>query len=87
MDCKKPVLIISFLAVFGFLFCFNTPNVKAMTASEIQVLIQQLRAQIAALQQQLIQIQGTTVTWCHDFNTNLKIGDSGNDVNELQTVF
>jgi len=81
---KKIFFLISFLAVFGFFFGFNTPVAKAVTASELQAMIQQLQAQILALQQQLAQIGGTTETWCHDFNVNLKIGDSGTEVSALR---
>ncbi len=77
---KKIVLIVSFIAIFGFLFNFGAPTAKAITAAEIQALIQQLQAQIVALQQQLTEVQETPVTWCHTFNTNLRVGDSGSEI-------
>jgi len=85
MSFKKIIFFVSFLAIFGFLFNLNAPIAKAMTAAEIQSLIQQLQTQIASLQQQLAQIQGTTVTvWCHTFNVNLKYGDAGKEIEALQ---
>ncbi|MFH1180959.1 MAG: peptidoglycan-binding protein, partial [bacterium] len=84
---KKKIFIsmVSLLAVFGFLF-FVTPTAKAMTAAEIQALINQLQAQIVALQQQLAATQSQPVAWCHTFNVNLKYGDTGVEVEELQTA-
>jgi len=84
MGYKKIVFVISFLAIFGFLFNFGAPTAKAMTAAEIQALIQQLQQQIAQLQQQLSEIQGKPAAWCHDFTFNLKYGDDSNEVNLLQ---
>lgn len=62
MNYKKIVLVVGFLAVFGFLFCFNIPTAAAVTVEELQVQIQSLLAQIAILQQQIAEIQGTS---CH----------------------
>ena len=110
MNYKKIIFVVSFLAIFGFLFNFGAPVAKAITADEIQVLILQLQAQITTLQKQLLQgqittlqeqllqaqittlqeqlaeIQVTPVTWCHDFNVNLRIGDSGSEVKALHTA-
>ncbi len=86
MKYKKIIFVISFLAIFGFLFSFGTQNAEAMTVAEIQALIQQLQAQIAALQQQLAEAEGTPAVWCYDFNTNLRIGDSNPEVLALQTA-
>src|SRR3989344_7791955 len=83
MSCKKIIFAISFLTIFGFLFSFNIPAAKAMTAGEIQTLIQQLLSQIAQLQKQLAEIQGVPAAWCHGFNTNLRYGDSGPEVEAL----
>ncbi len=63
---------------------------KAATTAEIQAQINAIMAQIQALQQQLAQLQaqqGTAVAWCHTFNTNLRIGDTGVDVRELAQAF
>ena len=61
--------------------------VSAATIEELQAQIAVLLEQVAQFQQQLAQLQGTTTTaWCHDFNVNLKIGDSGPAVVELQTA-
>ncbi|MCK5044824.1 hypothetical protein KAR26_03825, partial [Candidatus Parcubacteria bacterium] len=48
--------------------------------------IQQLQAQIAQLQQQLAGVSDQPAAWCHDFNKNLRIGDSGNDVQALENA-
>ncbi len=55
----------------------------AITSQEISAQITKLQAQIVALQQQLQQMQATTAVWCHDFNTNLRIGDFGDEVMAL----
>ncbi len=59
---------------------------SALTSEEIQAQINALMAQIKQLQEQLSQMQSTTVQWCHTFNVNLKVGDSGNEVYNLQTA-
>lgn len=66
-------IIFSVLVVAGLLF--NLP-VQALTASEIQDMIAKLQQQIAELQKQLPETPAVVV-WCHDFNTNLRIGDGG----------
>ncbi|MEK9134989.1 MAG: hypothetical protein AAB451_01690 [Patescibacteria group bacterium] len=88
MDFKKIIFAISFLAVSSFLFNAGLPTAKATTAtaSEILILIQKLQQQIAELQKQLAQQPETPVAWCHDFNTNLRIGDSGSEITALQTA-
>lgn len=84
---SKIILVFVFLAAFGSLFYINIPIVKAATVEELQAMIAQLQAQIAALQQQLAQLQGEEgEEWCHDFNVNLRYGDSGSEVAALQTA-
>lgn len=56
-------------------------------ATNVEMQIQSLMAQIQALQLQLIKLQtqqGSDREWCHTFNTNLRIGDVGDEVNALQ---
>jgi len=86
MNYKKTIVITSFLFFFGFLFNFAPSNAKAMTVAEIQAQIQQLLQQITQLQQQLASMTGQSVSWCHNFNTNLRIGDTGSEVEALQTA-
>ncbi len=86
MSHKKAILFISFLAVFGSLFCLNVPTAKAVTLEELQTQIQVIQTQIASLQQQLAQVQGGTTTWCYDFNVNLKYGMRSAKVEALQTA-
>jgi len=86
MNFKKIVFAVSFLAIFGFMFSFSTPSVKAMTITELQALIQNLQQQIAQLQQQLTEAEGESAVWCHDFNTNLRYGDSGDEIDALWTA-
>lgn len=76
---KYVVLMVSFLAVFGL---FGTT--QAVTVSELQAQITQLLSQISQLQSQLTTLQGGQSNWCHTFNTNLKIGMSGTEVESLQ---
>jgi len=76
---KAIFLIIAVFALFGLAFPAN-----AITSQEIINQITALQAKITALQQQLAQIQGQTTQWCHDFNVNLKYGDTGPEVESLQ---
>jgi len=61
------------------ILCFANP-VSAVT-------IQELLAQIAALQAQLVELQAqqnnTTQTWCHTFNGDIRQGSSGSEVEAL----
>jgi murein L,D-transpeptidase YcbB/YkuD len=59
---------------------------QAATVQELQAQITALQAQLQQLQSQLTQTQGTTATWCHDFNVNLKVGDSGAEVIALHAA-
>jgi len=86
MNFKKIIFIISFLALFGFLFNLNVPKVKAQNTEELLAQIKQLQNQILLLQKQLADIQVVPSEWCHDFNVNLRIGDSGAEVTALQTA-
>lgn len=73
------------IAIFSVVLII--PNVSsADTIVDLQAQINNLLAQIQQLQQQLTQIQGTTPTWCHDFNVNLKIGDSSSEVQALHAA-
>jgi hypothetical protein len=85
--------------LFGILlvsvFCF-TSTVLAMTDSEKQALIQSLTQQILQLQTQLVQLQAqnagqsnsnaTETVSCHDFNYNLGINNSGQEVSMLHKI-
>ncbi|MFA5348893.1 MAG: hypothetical protein WC309_00810 [Candidatus Paceibacterota bacterium] len=84
MSYKTIVFLVSVLTIFGFLFGVNA---KAITTAELQEQIAALQAQLAKLQQQLAELQGSTQTsWCHNFNINLKIGDTGQEVSALMTA-
>ncbi len=59
---------------------------KAATTAEVQVQINAIMEQIKQLQQQVTQLQaqqGTATAWCHDFNTNLRVGDQSIEVRNL----
>jgi hypothetical protein len=95
MNYKKAIIITSFLFFFGFLFNFTLPNAKAAKAvtlddiqAQIQAILQQIKLlqQILQLQQQVTSMTGQSVSWCHNFNTNLRIGDTGSEVEALQTA-
>lgn len=82
MNYKKIFLGI---VIFGFLFT----NVGVAKAVDNSATIQQLIAQIASLQAQLIRLQaqqGVNPTWCHTFNINLGIGSFGSDFDALIMV-
>ncbi|KKR85710.1 MAG: hypothetical protein UV93_C0001G0132 [Candidatus Azambacteria bacterium GW2011_GWC2_43_27] len=68
------------VAVFGLFIA--TPSAGAVTIAELIAQIQALRKQLVELQSQ----QGTTTAWCHDFNTNLRIGDEGSEVLSLHNA-
>ena len=78
------------LAIFLALILLITPNFGlGATSAEIQSQIQAIMAQIQALQQKLAQLQnqqGDDRAWCHTFNTNLMIGNTGDEVSALQTA-
>ena len=59
---------------------------SADTVAALQAQINALMAQIQSLQAQLAQLQGTTQTWCHNFDVNLKFGMVGSEVAALQTA-
>jgi hypothetical protein len=86
MDLKKIFLVITFLVVSIGIFGMKASIAKAITIEELLAQIAKLRAQIAQLQQQLAELQGKPAVWCHDFNVNLKIGDTGDEVYALQTA-
>ncbi|HOB90144.1 MAG TPA: fibronectin type III domain-containing protein, partial [Candidatus Colwellbacteria bacterium] len=93
MNHKKIFLAATFLAVFG-LFGFNPPKTEAaMTAAEIQTLMQSLQQQISQLQQQLsslrqtpTQTTATATGWCYNFSTNFGVGTISQDVLALETA-
>ena len=69
------------------------PSAKALTAAELQVQIDALLAQLAALQDQLGDLDGTTPSGdvpanCVgvSFDRNLAVGSTGSDVKCLQTL-
>jgi len=70
--------------VISLIFALAIPVfVSAATTADIQAQIQSLMAQIKQLQAQLAQLQGQSTVWCHDFNVNLRVGDSGSEVQAL----
>ena len=85
MNIKRIVLIIVFWGVFISPFLINVPQVKALTNEELLVQIKALQEQIAQLQKQL-QSPEEEVAWCYDFNVNLRIQDSGDEVSALNNA-
>lgn len=81
---SKTVFAVIILAVFGL--AASPSLAQAVTSQELLAKIAQLQTQIVALQQQLAVLQDGTSVWCYDFNTNLKIGDSGKDVEALEYI-
>jgi hypothetical protein len=67
-------------AILGF-----GQNASAVTIEELLAQIAQLQAQIVAMQAQQ-QTQTQTQTWCHTFNTNMGYGATGSDFEALITV-
>jgi len=80
-NIKKFALVVAFLGIL------IVPSfASAATVEELQAQISALLAQLQSLQAQLNQVQGTTQTWCHNFDVNLKIGMGGSEVVALQTA-
>src|SRR3990167_429751 len=80
----KSVLITAVLATVLLSFSISA---NAQT-TDMQALITQIRQQITQLQAQIVQLQAqqgtiTAPAWCHTFNTNLRIGDSGMEISSL----
>ena len=78
--------VVSFAMALSFVFGGVTPA-QAQTAAELQAQISSLLATIAALQSQLGTLSGTPATTGgtgYVFTRNLKQGDTGADVMELQ---
>jgi len=74
---KAKILLATFLLIS---MLFVAGNALALTEQERQTLIAQIQQQIAQLTQQLTQMltqQQGTQAWCHDFNTNLNLAQSG----------
>jgi hypothetical protein len=80
MQIKKFISII--LVSIAFCFVFNVA--KAVTIEELLKEIARLLTSIVQFQKQPAEIQGRPTTWCHDFNVDLKYGDTGNEVEALQ---
>lgn len=78
---KKGILGIMFLAavIFPAVTQAQSPDVQAQIVQLTQ-LIKQLQAQLSALQ------KSSGTSWCHNFNSNLKYGDRGEDVEALTTA-
>lgn len=75
---KLIVCLVIFLAISilpNISFAQSTVDLQAQIANLLK-LVQQLQAQLA-------QMQGNSGAWCHTFNTDLKIGDQGNEVSYL----
>ena len=85
---KKIVAIVTTITCAVWMMGPGVAN--ALTASELQVLIDDLMAQIVSLQSQLSAIEGgeVAVAGCSitSFDRALKVGMSGDDVNCLQIV-
>jgi len=92
MKIKKVSLILIFLISF----CVNTQVAKALTLEEFfsgisnflkASVFENLLKEFLKILTQASQVQPQTPSfWCHDFNVNLKIGDSGPEVLALQTA-
>lgn len=82
---KYKFLVVSVLAISAMLI---TPvAVKAVDVqSQIQALIQQIATLQAHLKELQSQQQGGGQAWCHTFNKNLRIGDSGPEIDMLATA-
>lgn len=85
---KNKKILCSLVVGLSLTFVLSPIITSAQTASAeaLQAQIADLLAQIKALQAQLAAQQGqtpTTESWCHEFTTNMKIGDYGTEVGAL----
>ena len=76
---KKHLLLVFFLVV---LLGFIPSSSSAIGIEDLQAQIKDLLAKIKVLQEQLAQLQARP-QWCHDFNTDLKMDMSGNEIAAL----
>src|SRR3989344_3383782 len=75
------------IAGLSITFILSPIFAYAQTVADLQAKIAVLLEQIKTLQIQLSQLQnGTTAAFCHTFNTNLRIGDSSDEVGMLLNV-
>jgi hypothetical protein len=82
---QKIVTILSIIVIATATFYVAQPAKAAVTAQSLMDQIASLKAQIAVLEQQLFNIQQTQPpTWCYTFNRNLRIGEHGTAVTNLQ---
>ncbi len=56
---------------------------KADSMADLQAQITSLMAQIKVLQARIGEQGGGSVSWCHNFNTNIRAGDQSSEVSEL----
>jgi hypothetical protein len=80
---KKTILVLSLVTVSVFAFSFVQP---AHAQSAVDMMIANLRQQIAMLEQEIANLQHNNqpVAWCYTFNRNLGVGSSGMAVVNLQ---
>lgn len=80
----KKIFLIALILSFALIapaFVLADQSTDALIA-ELKQRIAELTAQLEILQK----IQTDGQTWCHTFNTNLKIGDAGSEVDALQVA-
>jgi len=91
---KKPLKIIFLITLLALIFASGLPLARAEYPENIRKLLEQivnLKAQIAMLQVQLIQIQGKIPSYENvpagfAFSKDLKFQDYSDDVKYLQTI-
>ncbi len=86
---KAAAGVVSFAMALSFVFGGSVSPAQAQTAAELQQQVASLQAMIAALQAQLGSLSGTPSTvggTGYVFTRNLKQGDTGADVKELQKL-
>ena len=81
---KKIIIGAVFLTALVSFFNANITIVEAASVAELKLMIAELQEKIMVLQVKLGEAVKLEETWCHDFNVNLKIGDSGAEVSALE---
>lgn len=89
MNIKYKVLAASLVVVFAFPV---VASAQTMSATQLLAEIQTLTTQLQALQQKVMAPHGGSTMsdpspmWCHDFITNLAVGNGGSEVTALQSA-
>lgn len=81
---KTHKIFVASVLILTAVFCFSN-SAKAITVEELTAQIQALQAQLAQMQSQSASTS-SGVAWCHDFNNDIRYGTTGSEVGALQSA-